>query len=125
MPKGFIRTEKQKKIISSITTSSHNVGRSYVTAALMAFHIAPNAECLSTTQLCALEWLLSSMAIVVNLETARPRECFVASLTDITILWMRICCLAGRSDIMMMFPHVRCGNAGCCNHCAWHDRREV
>ena len=57
-----------------------------MTASLMAFHVTPDTERLSTTQLCALERLLSSMAVVVNLETARPRECLVARRADITIL---------------------------------------
>ena len=55
-------------------------------ASLVSLHVASNAKRLSAARLRTLERLFSSMAVVVDLETAWPRECFVASRTDITIL---------------------------------------
>lgn len=52
--------------------------RTAMTASLVSLHVAPYAEGFSTSFVGTLEWLFTSMRMIVDPETGRSRKCFVA-----------------------------------------------
>jgi hypothetical protein len=60
-----------------------------MTPSFVSLHVAPNTEGLSTALVGTFEWLLASMRVGMNAETGRPRKCFIACLTDISVLRLR------------------------------------
>jgi len=57
-----------------------------MTSALVSLHVTSHTECFAASKVWALEGLLSGVRVTVDSKAARPRESFVASGADITIL---------------------------------------
>jgi len=77
-----------------------------VTATLVAFHVAANAESFATTSMRALERFLASMAVAMDSQAAWAGERFIACWADIAILRLRKCSLARSTNVVMMLPGV-------------------
>ena len=78
-----------------------------VAAALMALHVAPDAEGLSAAGVGALERLLAGVRVAVNPQRARPRERLVARLAHVPVLRLRECRRRRRRDVVVVLPRVR------------------
>ena len=63
-----------------------------MTSSLVPLHIAPYAEVLVAASYWTAEWLLSSMAVSVDLEARRSRECSATVWTVVPLLLQRIRC---------------------------------
>ena len=85
-------------------------------AALVALHVTPYAESLSTAGLRALVGFLASVAMAVDAKAAWSRKGLVACGADVSVLRLREGRLAGGADVVVVLPRVGAS-------CAWAGHR--
>lgn len=117
----LVRLRLMRGTMESIEMSLCREGRARggMAATLVAFHVTPYAEGLSTARLRALVGFLPSVAMAVDAKAARSRKGLVTGRADVSILRLGKRRLAGGADIMVMLPWVgaRCARA-------WDRHRE-
>ena len=103
----------------------HYARPSSVTPPLVSLHVAPDAECFTTTRMRTFKRLLSSVAVAMDFETAGPREGFMTRRADVPVLRLWVGRMTGRINVVVVLPRIRGRQACCCDHWARHDRWEV
>ena len=73
---------------------------------LMSLHIASHTKCLPAAVMWTLERFFSGVAMAMNPQAARPRECLTASWADITILTLWECSLGIWRGVVMVLPWI-------------------
>lgn len=78
-----------------------------VAAALVALHVAADAEGFATAGVRALERLLARVRVAVDSQRARARERLVARLAHVSVLRLRERRCRRRRDVVVVLPWIR------------------